>query len=144
MLPAAPQTARSRIFSFLADPLFVTGLRRKDDSAYARSNCAYFSTSFFKPKRGNCTVILASSPSPSRRYTVPSPYFGCRTFCPGRNPRLPVGSSTGGAFGTLNFFPRLAKNSAMLSIELYALAATVGFDVRELERRPSPACHDAL
>jgi hypothetical protein len=33
---------------------------------YARSNWAYFSTSFFKPKRGNCTVILASSPSPSR------------------------------------------------------------------------------
>src|ERR1700723_3794749 len=32
---------------------------------HARSSCAYFSTSFFKPKRGNCTVILASSPSPS-------------------------------------------------------------------------------
>jgi hypothetical protein len=32
----------------------------------AFSSWAYFSTSFFKPKRGNCTVILASSPSPSR------------------------------------------------------------------------------
>jgi hypothetical protein len=32
----------------------------------ARSSCAYFSTSFFNPKRGNCTVIFASSPSPSR------------------------------------------------------------------------------
>src|SRR5579863_447426 len=32
----------------------------------AASSWAYFSTSFFKPKRGNCTVILASSPSPSR------------------------------------------------------------------------------
>src|SRR6185369_15813697 len=30
------------------------------------SSCAYFSTSFFSPKRGNCTVSLASSPSPSR------------------------------------------------------------------------------
>src|SRR5260370_37567664 len=82
------------------------------------SSCAYFSTSFFNPKRGNCTVILASSPSPSRRYTVPSPYFGCRTFCPGRNPRRPFGVSTG-TLGTLNFFPRDAKKLAILSIELY-------------------------
>src|ERR1700721_4341550 len=52
---------------------------------YARSSWAYFSTSFFYPKRGNCTVILASSPSPSRWETVPSPYFGWRTFWPGAN-----------------------------------------------------------
>ena len=83
----------------------------------ALSNWAYFSTSFFKPKRGNCTVILASSPSPSRWYTVPSPYLGCRTFCPGLKPFLPLGSSTN-VFGTLNFFPRDAKNSAILSMEL--------------------------
>src|SRR5579871_2149533 len=105
-------------FSHSSGSPLLTGLSADGLQGYARSNCAYFSTSFFKPKRGNCTVILASSPSPSRRKTVPSPYFGCRTFCPGRNPRLPVGSSTGGALGTLNFFPRLAKNSAMFSIEL--------------------------
>src|SRR5664280_3347125 len=46
------------------------------DGAYAFSNWAYFSTSFFKPNLGNCTVIFASSPSPSRLYTVPSPYLG--------------------------------------------------------------------
>src|SRR5215831_5974810 len=39
-------------------------------------NPAYFSISFFNPKRGKFTVILASSPSPSRRTTVPVPYFG--------------------------------------------------------------------
>src|SRR5437763_8260587 len=44
---------------------------------YAFSSCAYFSTSFFNPNRGNCTVILAFSPSPSRWSTIPSPYFGC-------------------------------------------------------------------
>ena len=33
---------------------------------HAFSSCAYFSTNFFNPKRGNCTVSLASSPSPSR------------------------------------------------------------------------------
>src|SRR5260370_3327690 len=86
-------------------------------SSQARSSWVYFSTSFFKPKRGNCPVILASSPSPSRWYTVPSPYLGWRTFWPGRKPRLPVGSATG-ALGTVNFLPREAKNSAMFSIEL--------------------------
>ena len=54
------------------------------------SSCAYFSTNFLIPKRGNCTVIFAVSPSPSRWKTVPSPYFGCFTFCPTRNPVLPV------------------------------------------------------
>ena len=39
-------------------------------------NPAYFSTSFLSPKRGKLTVILASSPSPSRLTTVPVPYFG--------------------------------------------------------------------
>src|SRR5262249_820423 len=43
---------------------------------------AYFSISFFKPKRGKLTVILASSPSPSRRTTVPMPYLGCCTVIP--------------------------------------------------------------
>src|SRR6476646_521726 len=85
---------------------------------HAFSSCAYFSTNFFNPNRGNCTVSLASSPSPSRWKTVPSPYFGCFTFCPGRKPRWPLGSSTG-TFGMLNFLPREAKNSAMLSMELY-------------------------
>src|SRR6516225_5379331 len=41
-----------------------------------RFNPAYFSTSFLRPKRGKFTVILASSPSPSRRTTVPLPYLG--------------------------------------------------------------------
>src|SRR5580692_4660593 len=45
---------------------------------------AYFSTSFFNPYRGKLTVILASSPSPSRRTTVPVPYFGCSTVMPVR------------------------------------------------------------
>src|SRR5947209_17097948 len=80
---------------------------------YAFSSCANFSTSFFNPKRGNCTVIFASSPSPSRLYTVPSPYLGCTTRCPGLNPFLPVGSRIG-TLGRLNFFPREAKNSAIL------------------------------
>src|SRR5206468_7184227 len=81
------------------------------------SSCANFSTSFFSPACGNCTVIFASSPSPSRLYTVPSPYFGCTTRCPGLNPFLPVGSGMG-TLGRLNFLPREAKNSAMLSMEL--------------------------
>lgn len=33
---------------------------------HAFSSCANFSTSFFSPNWGNCTVIFASSPSPSR------------------------------------------------------------------------------
>src|ERR1700680_1920373 len=99
-----------------------TDQNQHDDVQYsehtqARSNWAYFSTSFFKPKRGNCTVILASSPSPSRWYTKPSPYLGWRTFCPGRKPFLPLGASSG-CFGRLNFLPREAKKSAIFSIEL--------------------------
>ena len=49
----------------------------------------------------------------------------------GRKPRRPVGASTG-TFGTVNRFPREAKNSAILSMELYfgaagaALALTFG------------------
>src|ERR1019366_1343953 len=86
--------------------------------SYAFSSWAYFSTSFFKPNFVNCTVIFAFSPSPSRWYTIPSPYFGWRTRCPGRNPpRLAV--SVGSIFGRVNFFPRDAKKSAMLPIELY-------------------------
>src|SRR5262249_32862966 len=89
--------------------------------SYARSNCAYFSTSFLSPNRGNCTVILALSPSPSRRYTTPSPYLGCRTRCPGRSAGRLAFSCAGWAAVLVkgNFFPREAKNSAMLSIELY-------------------------
>src|ERR1019366_6689676 len=87
------------------------------DGGYAFSSWAYFSTSFFKPNLGNCTVIFASSPSPSRLYTVPSPYLGCRTRCPGRNPVRPVGWETS-TLGRENFLPREAKNSAMLSMEL--------------------------
>src|SRR5690242_5342840 len=45
---------------------------------------AYFSISFLSPKRGKLTVILASSPSPSRRTTVPVPYLGCSTVIPVR------------------------------------------------------------
>src|ERR1051325_9088906 len=96
--------------------------------AYAGSSWAYFSTSFFNPNLGNCTVIFESSPSPSRWKTMPSPYFGWRTFWPGRNPFLPLGSATG-TFGTLNFFPRDAKNSAMLSIELYVLPPYCGVGI---------------
>src|SRR4029078_13075406 len=51
-------------------------------------NPAYFSTSFFNPKRGKFTVILASSPSPSRRTTVPVPDVGCSTVMPVRATRL--------------------------------------------------------
>src|SRR5215471_844602 len=57
-------------------------------------NPAYFSTSFFNPKRGKFTVILASSPSPSRRTTVPVPYLGCSTVMPARAP-LRAGMAVG-------------------------------------------------
>src|ERR1035438_10622771 len=40
-------------------------------------SAAYFSTSFLRPWRGKLTVILASSPSPSRRTTLPAPGLGC-------------------------------------------------------------------
>src|SRR5580765_5726445 len=36
-------------------------IKDKLRNRYARSRCAYFSTSFFNPNRGNCTVILAFS-----------------------------------------------------------------------------------
>src|SRR5262249_40712005 len=52
-----------------------------------RFSPAYFSTSFFNPIPGKFTVILASSPSPSRRTTVPVPYLGCCTVVPVRGPR---------------------------------------------------------
>jgi len=42
---------------------------------YIFSSCANFSISFFTPNLAKCTVSFASSPSPSRRITVPSPYF---------------------------------------------------------------------
>src|ERR1017187_629253 len=45
---------------------------------------ANFSIIFLRPKRGKLTVILASSPSPSRRTTVPVPYLGCSTIMPAR------------------------------------------------------------
>src|SRR6185437_13825948 len=86
--------------------------------SHALSSPAYFSTSFFDPNLGNCAVILAFSPSPSRWYATPSPNFGCLTLCPGLNEVLPFFSSTG-TDGRVNFFPREAKNSAMLSMELY-------------------------
>src|SRR5471030_631629 len=64
-------------------------------------NPAYFSTSFFSPKRGKLTVILASSPSPSRRTTVPVPYLGCSTVMPVRAPRRTAGGAAGtGAAGS--------------------------------------------
>src|SRR5215471_6546393 len=56
-------------------------------------NPAYFSTSFFNPKRGKFTVILASSPSPSRRTTVPVPYLGCSTVMPARGERFAAGTA---------------------------------------------------
>src|SRR5215471_2556310 len=111
-------------------------------------NPAYFSTSFFNPKRGKFTVILASSPSPSRRTTVPVPYLGCSTVMPARAERftgaaagrtactgrgLPIGRGncggvrgSGGLAGTgggegLKVMPRSLKNCEMLSSELYVL-----------------------
>lgn len=38
---------------------------------------AYFAIIFFNPYPGKLIVSFASSPSPSRRNTVPRPYFGC-------------------------------------------------------------------
>src|SRR5271169_2240323 len=58
-------------------------------------NPAYFSTSFFNPYRGKLTVILASSPSPSRRTTVPIPYLGCSTVIPVRAGFLGGGGAEG-------------------------------------------------
>src|ERR1017187_1662227 len=106
---------------------------------------AYFSTSFLRPWRGKLTVILASSPSPSRRTTVPVPYLGCSTTMPVRAPLraaggcaagagrgnggLPAGRGNcggvrksgfggGGVFAGWNASPRSPKNCEMLSSEL--------------------------
>src|ERR1039457_2071579 len=104
---------------------------------------ANFSISFLRPKRGKLTVILASSPSPSRRTTVPVPYLGCSTTIPVRAPLraaggemgavlggggLPKGRGNcggvrksgfgGGACAGLNGRPRSPKNCEMLSSEL--------------------------
>src|ERR1700733_5675980 len=62
---------RSPKHSVAASAMTPTYQNQHDDiedseHVHARSSWAYFSTSFFNPKRGNCTVILASSPSPSR------------------------------------------------------------------------------
>src|SRR2546422_7970964 len=62
-------------------------------------NPAYFSTSFFSPYRGKLTVILASSPSPSRRTTVPVPYLGCSTTIPVRAPLRAAGWAVGACRG---------------------------------------------
>src|ERR1039457_3984276 len=113
---------------------------------------ANFSISFLRPKRGKLTVILASSPSPSRRTTVPVPYLGCSTVMPARAPlrggaagkglvrgafpKPDLGSGVGGVFrevdgaglGALaaldasNGMPRSPKNCEMFSMELYVLA----------------------
>src|SRR5215831_16247014 len=64
-------------------------------------NPAYFSTSFFRPKRGKFTVILASSPSPSRRTTVPVPYLGWSTTVPGRAPRRTGGGACGSGLAAI-------------------------------------------
>src|ERR1039457_409443 len=64
---------------------------------------ANFSISFLRPKRGKLTVILASSPSPSRRTTVPVPYLGCSTIMPARMPR--GGGGPTGATGSLAGLP---------------------------------------
>src|ERR1017187_6750229 len=64
---------------------------------------ANFSISFLRPKRGKLTVILASSPSPSRRTTVPVPYLGCSTIMPARIPR--GGGGPTGATGSLAALP---------------------------------------
>src|SRR5262245_23364620 len=69
-----------------------------------RFSPAYFSTSFFNPIPGKFTVILASSPSPSRRTTVPVPYFGCCTVWPVRVLRTGGGLPAKGFFkGVLTF-----------------------------------------
>src|SRR6185437_5121027 len=113
-----PFTCPQIKISFAVDPRSSASIRGKT-LFHALSNPAYFSPSFFNPNLGNCTVILAFSPSPSRWYTTPSPNFGCFTRCPGRNDvRLLFGSSAA-TCGLANFFPREAKNSAMLSMELY-------------------------
>src|SRR6185437_10898217 len=59
-------------------------------------NPAYFSTSFLRPTRGKLTVILASSPSPSRFTTVPVPYFGCSTVMPVRATLRTAGTAAAG------------------------------------------------
>src|ERR1017187_1169714 len=60
---------------------------------------ANFSISFLRPKRGKLTVILASSPSPSRRTTVPVPYLGCSTIMPARILRGAGGEAASGPTG---------------------------------------------
>src|SRR5580658_7029765 len=61
-------------------------------SSYSLSSWANFSTSFLVPYPLNCTVIFASSPSPSRAAMMPSPYFGCRTRTPLPSPVRPDGA----------------------------------------------------
>ena len=63
-----------------------------------RLSPAYFSTSFLRPTPGKFTVILASSPSPSRRTTVPVPYLGWSTTDSGRAPRRTGGGAGGSGF----------------------------------------------
>src|SRR5215475_9724077 len=77
---------------------FIVDVLRVHQSLF---NPAYFSTSFFNPNRGKFTVILASSPSPSRRTTVPVPYFGCSTVMPVRATRFAGGAAgrASGGFG---------------------------------------------
>ena len=86
---AAPSTADppgyaarlARACALRAAPL----ARRPAAGAQTSSRPAKRATSFLAPTAGNDTVTLRSSPSPSRRSTVPTPKSGWRTLTPGRS-----------------------------------------------------------
>src|SRR6478672_4870532 len=94
---------------------------RMEQLGYNFCRLANFSISFFIPWRWNITVILASSPSPSRIRTEPSPYLLWRTRSPFFSPVAPVdaGMSIAGRASEPGFTgPALPpKNRAMLSID---------------------------
>src|SRR5581483_542021 len=86
---------------------------------------AYFAISLFNPYPGKLTVTFVSSPDPSRRNTVPRPYFACSMVAPGPTflafAAFAAGCCTGGTagLGAAGGFGALpAKNCWIASTEL--------------------------
>src|SRR5207302_8868874 len=117
---------RRRFLAGLALQLFAFGSICNVFGVHSSFIPAYFSTSLFSPWPGKLTVSLASSPSPSRRSTVPRPYRGCTTVEPEPKGFLRTAGLGGGGcggvaasgaccfcvWGTMDggFTPRSAKN----------------------------------
>ena len=85
---------------------FVRAKLGEEDSAACfkpPSNCAYFSTNFFKTGSAReFTVTFASSPSPPLPVNRPSPYLGCcLTFNPHGNRACPKAAQPQSSAGKL-------------------------------------------